>query len=44
MQIAYNMRIEIIKVYAIAKTLHAINAQCFIIMQHFDIIQTFDNL
>jgi len=38
------MRIEIIKVCAIAKTLHAINAQRFIIMQRLDIIQTFDNL
>jgi len=38
------MCIEIIEVCAIAKTLHAINAQCFIIMQRFDVIQTFDNL
>jgi len=38
------MRIEIIEVYAIAKTLHAINAQRFIIMQHLNVIQTFDNL
>jgi len=38
------MRIEIIKVYAIAETLHAINAQRFIITQHLDVIQTFDNL
>jgi len=44
MQIACNMRIEIIKVCAIAKTLHAINAQHFIITQHLDVIQTFDNL
>jgi len=44
MQIACSMRIEIIKVCAIAKTLHAINAQRFIIMQHLDVIQTFDNL
>jgi hypothetical protein len=38
------MRIEIIEVYAIVKTLHAINAQRFIITQRFDVIQTFDNL
>jgi len=37
------MRIEIIKVYMIAKTLRAINAQHFIIMQHLNVIQTFDN-
>ncbi len=43
MQIACNMRIEIIEVCMIAKTLHVINAQRFIITQHFDIIQTFDN-
>ncbi len=44
MQIACSMCIEIIKVYAIAKTLHAINAQHFIIMQRLNVIQTFDNL
>ena len=38
-----NMRIEIIEVCTIMKTLHAINAQRFIITQHLDIIQTFDN-
>jgi len=38
------MRIEIIEVCAIAKTLHAINTQRFIITQRFDVIQTFDNL
>jgi len=38
------MRIEIIEVCAIAKTLHAVNAQRFIITQRFDVIQTFDNL
>jgi len=38
------MRIEIIEVCAIAKTLHAINAQRFTIMQRLDVIQTFDNL
>ncbi len=38
------MHIEIIEVCAITKTLHAINAQHFIIMQCFDVIQTFDNL
>jgi len=38
------MRIEIIEVCVIAKTLHAINAQHFIIMQRLDVIQTFDNL
>jgi len=38
------MRIEIIKVCAIAKTLHAINAQRFTITQRLDVIQTFDNL
>jgi len=38
------MRIEIIEVCAITKTLHAINAQRFIITQRFDVIQTFDNL
>jgi len=38
------MRIEIIKVCTIAKTLHAINAQRFIITQRLDVIQTFDNL
>jgi len=38
------MRIEIIEVYVIAKTLHVINAQRFIITQRLDIIQTFDNL
>ncbi len=44
MQIVYNMCIEIIKVYVIAKTLHMINAQRFIIMQRLNVIQTFDNL
>jgi len=38
------MRIEIIKVCAIAKTLHAINVQRFIITQRLDVIQAFDNL
>jgi len=38
------MRIEIIEVCAIAKTLHTINAQRFIIMQRLNIVQTFDNL
>jgi len=38
------MRIEIIEVCAIAKTLHAANAQRFIITQRLDVIQTFDNL
>jgi len=37
------MHIEIIKVHMIAKTLHVINAQRFIIMQHLDVIQTFNN-
>jgi len=44
MQIACSMRIEIIEVCVIAKTLHAINAQRFIITQRFNVIQTFDNL
>jgi len=43
-KLLYNMHIEIIKVCAIAKTLYAINAQHFIITQHLNIIQTFDNL
>jgi len=38
------MCIEIIKVCMIAKTLQMINAQHFIIIQHLNIIQTFDNL
>jgi len=38
------MRIEIIEVCAVTKTLHAINAQRFIITQRLDVIQTFDNL
>jgi len=38
------MRIEVIEVCAIAKTLHAINAQRFTITQRLDVIQTFDNL
>jgi len=38
------MRIKIIEVCAIAKTLHVINAQRFIITQRFNVIQTFDNL
>ncbi len=38
------MHIEIIEVCMITKTLHVINAQHFIITQHLDVIQTFDNL
>ncbi len=38
------MRIKIIKVCMITKTLHVINAQRFIIMQRLNVIQTFDNL
>jgi len=38
------MRIEIIEVCAVAKTLHAVNAQRFTITQHLDVVQTFDNL
>jgi len=38
------MRIEIIEVCAVAKTLHAANAQRFTITQRLDVIQTFDNL
>jgi len=38
------MRIEIIEVCAIAKTLYAANAQRFTITQRLDVIQTFDNL
>jgi len=38
-----NICIEIIKVCAIAKTLYVINAQRFIITQHLNVIQTFDN-
>jgi len=44
MQIACNMHIEIIEVCTIVKTLHVINAQRFIITQHLDVIQTFNNL
>jgi len=36
------MRIEIIEVCVIAKTLHMINVQRFIITQRFNVIQTFD--
>ncbi len=38
------MRIEIINVCEIMKTLHAINAQRFAIKQRIDVVQTFDNL
>jgi len=38
------MRIEIIDVCEIMKSLHAINAQRFAITQRIDVIQTFDNL
>ncbi len=38
------MHIEIIEICKIMKTLHVINAQRFIIKQHLNIIQTFDNL
>jgi len=38
------MCIEVIEVCAIAKTLHAVNAQRFTITQHLDVVQTFDNL
>ncbi len=38
------MQIKIIEICKIMKTLHMINAQRFIIKQHFNIIQTFDNL
>jgi len=33
------MRIEIIEICVIAKILHTINAQYFIIMQHLNVIQ-----
>jgi len=36
------MRIEVIEVCAVAKTLHAANAQRFTITQRPDVIQTFD--
>jgi len=38
------MRIEVIEVCAVAKTLHAVNAQRFTITQHLNVVQTFDNL
>jgi len=38
------MRIEIIEVCVITKTLHAINAQRFAIKQRINVVQTFDNL
>jgi len=38
------MRIEVIEVCAVAKTLHAVNAQRFTTTQRLDVIQTFDNL
>jgi hypothetical protein len=38
------MHIEVIEVCAIAKTLHAANAQRFTITQRLDVVQTFDNL
>jgi len=38
------MRIKIIDVCEIMKTLHAINAQRLAIKQRIDVIQTFDNL
>jgi len=38
------MRIEVIEVCAVAKTLHATNAQRFTTTQRPDVIQTFDNL
>ena len=37
------MRIEIIDVCKIMKTLHVINAQRFAIKQRIDVVQTFDN-
>ena len=39
-----SMHIEVIEVCAIAKTLHAANAQRFTITQRLDVVQTFDNL
>jgi hypothetical protein len=38
------MRIEIIEICEVVKTLHAANAQRFTIKQRIDVVQTFDNL